>query len=130
VEVVQGEDTDPEVVRRTIELLERLGTAPVHVRKDVAGFVGNRLQHALWREAFNLIDAGVCDARTVDVVIKEGFRPAARRARPRRERRPHRARPHAVHPRLGAAAAGPAGRAKRRPAAARRRRPAWRDRAG
>jgi 3-hydroxybutyryl-CoA dehydrogenase len=45
----------------------------VHVKRDVAGFVGNRLQHALWREAFNLVEQGVCDPATVDTVVKSGF---------------------------------------------------------
>jgi 3-hydroxybutyryl-CoA dehydrogenase len=73
VEVVQGEHTNAGVVARTIALLEQAGKTPVHVKRDVAGFVGNRLQHALWREAFNLIDEGVCDPETVDVVVKAGF---------------------------------------------------------
>ena len=73
VEVVQGPDTSDETVRRTINLLDALDKTPVHVRRDVAGFVGNRLQHALWREAFNLVEAGVCDAETVDTVVKAGF---------------------------------------------------------
>src|SRR6266542_886434 len=49
-----------EVVRRMIELLAWAGKTPVHVRKDVPGFVGNRLQHALWREAFRLVEEGIC----------------------------------------------------------------------
>jgi 3-hydroxybutyryl-CoA dehydrogenase len=73
VEVVQGPETEPAAVDRTIVLLRSLGKTPVHVRRDVAGFVGNRLQHALWREAFDLVDKGVCDAETVDTVIKAGF---------------------------------------------------------
>lgn len=73
VEVVQGEDTSRKVVEQTIELLEALGKVPVHVQKDVPGFVGNRLQHALWREAFELVDAGVCDAETIDTVVRSGF---------------------------------------------------------
>jgi 3-hydroxybutyryl-CoA dehydrogenase len=73
VEVVQAPDTDPDVVTRTISFLTTLGKTPVHVKRDVPGFVGNRLQHALWREAFNLIDDGVCDAETVDTVVKSGF---------------------------------------------------------
>jgi 3-hydroxybutyryl-CoA dehydrogenase len=73
VEVVQGPETQPAAIQRTIALLEALGKTPVHVRRDVAGFVGNRLQHALWREAFDLVDKGVCDAETVDTVIKAGF---------------------------------------------------------
>jgi 3-hydroxybutyryl-CoA dehydrogenase len=73
VEVVQAPDTDPETVARTMALLTDLGKTPVHVRRDVPGFVGNRLQHALWREAFNLVDEGVCDPSTVDTVVKSGF---------------------------------------------------------
>ena len=73
VEVVQGADSDPDVVRRAMALLTALGKTPVHVQRDVAGFVGNRLQHALWREAFDLVDKGVCDPETVDTVIKAGF---------------------------------------------------------
>jgi len=73
VEVVQAEQTSAEVVERTMQLLRALGKVPVHVKRDVAGFVGNRLQHALWREAFNLIDEGICDAETVDTVVTQGF---------------------------------------------------------
>jgi 3-hydroxybutyryl-CoA dehydrogenase len=56
-----------------IGLLRRVGKSPVEVRKDVPGFVGNRLQHALWREAIALVADGVCDARTVDDVVKSSF---------------------------------------------------------
>jgi 3-hydroxybutyryl-CoA dehydrogenase len=73
VEVVQGERTSLETVRATMSLLEELGKTAVHVRRDVPGFVGNRLQHALWRQAFELVDAGVCDAETIDIVVKAGF---------------------------------------------------------
>jgi 3-hydroxybutyryl-CoA dehydrogenase len=45
----------------------------VHVKKDVPGFVGNRLQHALWREAISLVENDICDAETVDTVIKAAF---------------------------------------------------------
>src|SRR6202171_6067080 len=50
-----------------------LGKMPVHVKKDVPGFIGNRLQHALWREAISLVENGICDAETVDAVIKASF---------------------------------------------------------
>jgi 3-hydroxybutyryl-CoA dehydrogenase len=73
VEVVQADRTDPKWIPKCMELLERVGKRPVHVKKDVPGFVGNRLQHALWREAIALVDAGVCDAATVDAVIKSSF---------------------------------------------------------
>ena len=73
VEVIQTEWTTHAVVRRTIELLAAAGRSPVHVRRDIPGFIGNRLQHALKREAIALVAAGVCDAETLDTVVKSGF---------------------------------------------------------
>jgi 3-hydroxybutyryl-CoA dehydrogenase len=73
VEVIQNEKTSAEVVQRTMELLHQAGKVPVHVRRDVPGFVGNRLQHAMKREAIALVAAGVCDAETIDTVVREGF---------------------------------------------------------
>jgi 3-hydroxybutyryl-CoA dehydrogenase len=73
VEVVQSDATDPRHIEWTIALLERRGMRPVHVRADVPGFVGNRLQHALKREAIALVADGVCDAETLDTVVKQGF---------------------------------------------------------
>ena len=73
VEVIQNDKTSDAVVARTIELLRGAGKSPVHVRRDIPGFVGNRLQHALKREAIALVAAGVCDAETLDTVVKEGF---------------------------------------------------------
>jgi 3-hydroxybutyryl-CoA dehydrogenase len=49
------------------------GKTPAHVKMDVPGFIGNRLQHALWREAIALVEHGICDAETVDNVIKAAF---------------------------------------------------------
>jgi 3-hydroxybutyryl-CoA dehydrogenase len=73
VEVVQTIDTDPAHVEATIALLSRRGMTPVHVRADVPGFIGNRLQHALKREAIALVAEGVCDAETLDTVVTQGF---------------------------------------------------------
>ncbi len=73
VEVIQNERTSGEVVARTMQLLRRAGKVPVHVRRDIPGFVGNRLQHAMKREAIALVAAGVCDAETIDTVVREGF---------------------------------------------------------
>jgi 3-hydroxybutyryl-CoA dehydrogenase len=73
VEVIQNEKTSDAVVRSTTELLRGAGKVPVHVRRDIPGFVGNRLQHAMKREAIALVAAGVCDAETIDTVVKEGF---------------------------------------------------------
>jgi 3-hydroxybutyryl-CoA dehydrogenase len=73
VEVSQAADTAPESIRKMSDLLAAAGKTPVTVRKDVPGFVGNRLQHALWREAIALVQNGVCDAETVDTVVKASF---------------------------------------------------------
>ena len=73
VEVIQTAETDAAVVQEMMALLTSLGKLPVHVKKDVPGFVGNRLQHALWREAISLVEHGVCDATTVDLVVKNSF---------------------------------------------------------
>jgi 3-hydroxybutyryl-CoA dehydrogenase len=73
VEVVGTRWTSPETIERTVALHAAAGKTPVHVKKDVPGFVGNRLQHALWREAIALVESGICDAETVDTVIKASF---------------------------------------------------------
>lgn len=73
VEVIRTGDTSDDAIVRTLALLKSVGKAPVEVRKDGPGFVGNRLQHALWREAIALVVEGVCDAKTVDDVVKSSF---------------------------------------------------------
>jgi 3-hydroxybutyryl-CoA dehydrogenase len=73
VEVVQAEGVSDAVVSRTMELLARVGKSPAHVLKDSPGFVGNRLQHALWREAIAMVAEGVCDAATIDNCVKNSF---------------------------------------------------------
>jgi 3-hydroxybutyryl-CoA dehydrogenase len=79
VEVVRGQRTSDETMDRAEDLLRSLGKTPVRVERDVPGFVGNRLQHALWREAIALVAEGVCDAQTVDLVVRNtiGLRLAA-----------------------------------------------------
>jgi 3-hydroxybutyryl-CoA dehydrogenase len=73
VEVIGTEWTSPAAIDWTIKLHAAVGKTPVHVKKDVPGFVGNRLQHALWRECIALVQNGICDAETVDTVIKASF---------------------------------------------------------
>ena len=73
VEVIRGDESDQEVVDRTFDLLQRVGKHPVRVHKDTPGFVGNRLQHALWREAISIVEHGIADAATVDECIRYGF---------------------------------------------------------
>ncbi|HWK43521.1 MAG TPA: 3-hydroxyacyl-CoA dehydrogenase NAD-binding domain-containing protein [Stellaceae bacterium] len=73
VEVIQAVETSDETVHQTMALLAEVGQRPVHVWKDIPGFIGNRLQHALKREAIALVQAGVCDAETIDTVVKDSF---------------------------------------------------------
>lgn len=73
VEVVRGDETSSDVMDRTMTLMAKIGKHPVRVQKDVPGFVGNRLQHALWREAISIVENGIADAATVDECVKFGF---------------------------------------------------------
>ncbi len=73
VEVITTRWTDESTLAQTMGLHQAVGKTAVHVKKDVPGFVGNRLQHALWREAISLVERGICDAETVDTVVKVGF---------------------------------------------------------
>ena len=73
VEVITTRWTDDATLAQTMALHQAIGKTPVHVKKDVPGFVGNRLQHALWREAISLVERGICDAATVDIVVKASF---------------------------------------------------------
>lgn len=73
VEVIQAPRTESVYIEKCIHLLKRAGKMAVHVKRDVPGFVGNRLQHALWREAISIVESGICDAETVDLVVKNSF---------------------------------------------------------
>jgi 3-hydroxybutyryl-CoA dehydrogenase len=73
VEVIGTQWTSPAAIDFTMKLHADAGKMPAHVKKDVPGFIGNRLQHALWREAISLVERGICDAETVDKVIKAAF---------------------------------------------------------
>jgi 3-hydroxybutyryl-CoA dehydrogenase len=73
VEVVKGSDTSDETVELTYQFMKKAGKYPIKCLKDVPGFVANRLQHALWREAISIVERGIADAATVDDAIKQSF---------------------------------------------------------
>ncbi|MGV3515490.1 3-hydroxyacyl-CoA dehydrogenase family protein [Luteitalea sp.] len=73
VEVIRTAWTSAEVVDQVVTLLRDAGKTPVVVHRDVTGFIGNRLNQAMWREALALVEAGVCDAETIDIVVKSSF---------------------------------------------------------
>ncbi|WP_323019055.1 3-hydroxyacyl-CoA dehydrogenase family protein [Pararhodobacter sp.] len=73
VEVIRTGWTAEPAMATMMALLAEAGKTPVRVDKDVPGFIGNRLQHALWREAVSLVERGICDAESVDTVVKSCF---------------------------------------------------------
>ncbi len=73
VEVVLSEHTDPAVARGVYERMESLGCKPVWVKRDIPGFLANRIQHALMREVWSLIDRGIASPEDVDKAVRFGF---------------------------------------------------------
>ena len=73
VEVVGGEQTAPETVQITCELMEKIGKTPVRLKKEVSGYIVNRLQAALLREAVDLVGGGVASAEEVDRAFCTGM---------------------------------------------------------
>ena len=73
VEIVPGPDTSNETVMTVVGLLRKVGKKPVVLRKEATGFVGNRLQFALFREALAIVEQGIADPEAVDQVVRFGF---------------------------------------------------------
>ena len=73
VEIVSADATDPDVAERVFKLMKKMGKAPIWVKKDVPGFVGNRLQHAMMREALYLVQDGIVSPEGVDIAVRYGF---------------------------------------------------------
>lgn len=73
VEVIKSPATSDEAFEAVCDLLQRVGKMPVKVLKDVPGFIGNRMQHALWREAIQLVEKGIASAEDVDKVVRYSF---------------------------------------------------------
>jgi len=72
VEVVGGEHTSADAVARTMAFYTAIGKRPIHVKREVKGHIANRLQAALWREAFYLVDQGVASVADIDTAIAHG----------------------------------------------------------
>ena len=73
VEVVRSEATDTGVAQSVFDLMQRLHRKPVMVAKDIPGFLANRMQHALMREAWSLIERGIATPEDVDLAVRYGF---------------------------------------------------------
>jgi 3-hydroxyacyl-CoA dehydrogenase len=72
VEVIGGELTSSQTIERTMAFYSAIGKRPIHARKEVKGHIANRLQAALWREAFHLVDQGVATVADIDTAIAYG----------------------------------------------------------
>lgn len=75
VEIVSGPETEPETVERLLGWAKTVGKRPIHVQRDIEGFIANRLQYALLREAFALVEGGFCEYGEVDEAVKAGLGP-------------------------------------------------------
>ena len=73
VEVVKTPATTDAVADTVMNILTKAGKKPVLCKKDVPGFIANRMQHALWREAISIVENGIADAKTVDDACKYSF---------------------------------------------------------
>lgn len=73
VEVVKSDATSDETAQTVMDVLARVGKEPVLCKKDVPGFIANRMQHALWREAISIVENGIADAETVDKAVRYSF---------------------------------------------------------
>ena len=73
VEVVAGQGTGEDTIQTTLEFCRSIGKQPVRVNADVPGFIGNRMLHAMWREAIEIVGQGIASAEDVDMVAKMTF---------------------------------------------------------
>lgn len=73
VEVICGDETAPEVADTVYRLAQKIGKKPINVKKDAAGFIANRLQAAILREAVHIVEQGIGDCADVDGAMKYGL---------------------------------------------------------
>jgi len=72
VELSPGKLTSTETIERTFKIMESIGKVPVVLKKEVPGFIANRLSVALWREALDLVDRGVASVEDIDRAVSAG----------------------------------------------------------
>ncbi len=75
VEVVRGKATSQKALESTVKALESVGREVLVMMKGAAGFIGNRLQHALYREAVHMVEEGICTPEDIDKALKSSFVP-------------------------------------------------------
>lgn len=70
VEIVKTDDTDKTIIQATYDLMKEIGKSPVILQKEITGFIVNRVQVAMLREAFHLMESGVATAEDIDIAMK------------------------------------------------------------
>lgn len=75
VEIVKGEKTEDSVINKVMNLFEQVGKRPVLIKKDIPGFIGNRIQHAMAREAISLLEEGIASAQEIDDIVRYSIGP-------------------------------------------------------
>ncbi|MCI8342202.1 MAG: 3-hydroxyacyl-CoA dehydrogenase family protein [Firmicutes bacterium] len=73
VEIIRGEKTNDKTVNAVYEMAEKIGKKPIAMKKEMKGFIGNRLQHALLREAAHIVESGAATIEDVDKAVKFGI---------------------------------------------------------
>jgi 3-hydroxybutyryl-CoA dehydrogenase len=73
VEIVRGKSTSDESVDTVFNLMKAMGKSPIICQKEALGFIANRLQLVLWREAFNIVQRGIASPQDVDLAVKNSF---------------------------------------------------------
>jgi 3-hydroxybutyryl-CoA dehydrogenase len=73
VEIVRGQKTSDQAVAVVYNLMEAMGKSPIICQKEAPGFIVNRLQLVLWREAFNIVQRGIASPQDVDLAVKKSF---------------------------------------------------------
>jgi 3-hydroxybutyryl-CoA dehydrogenase len=73
VEVVKTDATEDEVAETVMDFMKKIGKSPCLCKKDVPGFIANRMQHALWREAISIVENGIASPEDVDTAVKTSF---------------------------------------------------------
>ena len=72
VEVVGGQKTAPDAVQAAMAVYRSLGMRPLHVRKEIPGFIADRLLEAMWRESLHLVNDGIATTGEIDDAIRYG----------------------------------------------------------
>ncbi|MDP7280913.1 MAG: 3-hydroxyacyl-CoA dehydrogenase family protein [Candidatus Poribacteria bacterium] len=73
VEIIKGDQTSDQTAQIAYDLMVKIGKSPVMVQKEIPGFIGNRIQAAVWREILWLVEEGIATPQDIDTVVKTGL---------------------------------------------------------